>query len=282
MKLSIIIPSFNTKDLLDRCLASIGKTEYEIIVVDNASHDGSVEMVEKKYSWATLIKNKENIGYGKANNLAIKKAKGEYILLLNSDCVVKDNALENLLTCAEKKNKAFFGGKLFNEDGSPQQSAGPFYTLPVVFMMLFLKGDQLHLTRSSPSKEQQVAWVSGACLLGKKESFLDIGLFDESIFMYMEEIEMLYRAKEKGYTVWFCPHAEFIHTGAASSGNKREPVVQIYRGLDYFYMLHYSSSNRWVLRAFLRIKALFVMGICGIIGKSDLKDLYAKALAVLS
>ena len=100
--------------------------------------------------------------------------------------------------------------------------------------------------------------------------------------MYMEEIDLLFRAKQKGYSVWFCPHAEFIHTGAASSGNKREPVVQIYRGLDYFYAHHYSASKRSILRMLLRVKAWFVIGICGIIGKSDIKDLYAKALAVLS
>ncbi len=293
MDLSIIIPSYNTKDLLDRCLSSVfaslkkSTVLYEVIVVDNNSQDGSTQMVEKSYSQVILIKNKENIGYGKANNIAIQKAKGEYVLLLNSDCVVKDNGIEELLHCEKKRadqnnlRGVFIGGKLFNEDGTPQQSCGPFYTLPVVALMLFFKGDQLNITRYSPDKDREVDWVSGACLLGTKESFVDVGLFDETIFMYMEEIDLLYRAKQKRYQVWFCPEASFIHTGAASSGNKREPVVQIYKGLDYFYAHHYSASKRAVLQQLLRLKAWFVMGICGIIGKSEIKELYAKALAVL-
>jgi len=148
--------------------------------------------------------------------------------------------------------------------------------------MLFVKGDQLSITRYSPNAEREVDWVSGACLMGEKDAFFDVSLFDESIFMYMEEIDLLFRARKKGYTVWFCPHAEFIHTGAASSGNKREPVVQIYRGLDYFYSRHYSPIQRFFLRLLLRVKAWCVMVICGIIGKNDTKELYAKALAVLS
>lgn len=292
MDISIIIPSYNTNKLLDRCLSSLFDSlkntslTTEVIVVDNNSIDESVSMVEQKYPSVYLIKNKENIGYGKANNIAIHQAKGKYILLLNSDCIVKGDAINHLYEYAqakfEKNRKIFVGGKLFNEDGTPQQSAGPFYTLPVSFLMLFTKGDHLHITRYSPDKERIVDWVSGACLLGTKDGFIDVGLFDESIFMYMEEIDLLYRAKKKGYTVWFCPSAEFIHTGAASSGNKREPVVQIYRGLDYFYSRHYSASNRVMLRWLLRLKAWFVIGICGIIGKQDVKDLYAKALTVLS
>jgi GT2 family glycosyltransferase len=280
MDLTIIIPNYNTRHLLDRCLASIGNISCEIIVVDNNSSDGSVEMVKTKYPYVTLIRNNENVGYGKANNMAIKRAKGKYILLLNSDCIVKNNAIQALLSCGE--NKDFVGGKLFNEDGTPQQSAGPFYTIPVVFIMLFLKGDQLHITRYSPQVLQEVDWVSGACLLGKKDAFEDVGLFDETIFMYMEEIEFLYRAKKKGYRVWFCPEATFIHTGAASSGNKREPVVQIYRGLDYMYSRHYGRIQRVLLRLLLKVKAWFVIVICGIIGKRDIVDLYAKALTVLS
>jgi hypothetical protein len=197
MNLSIIIPSFNTKELLDQCLASIFASvkpnpfSFEVIVVDNSSSDGSVELVKKKYPLVLLLQNKTNLGYGKANNIAMKKARGEYILLLNSDCIVKDKAIENLLNFASHKH-GFVGGKLFNEDGSEQASCGPFYTLPVVFFMLFFKGDQYHMTRYSPNFSRVVDWVSGACLMGRKEYFVSVGLFDESIFMYMEEIDLLF------------------------------------------------------------------------------------------
>ncbi len=281
-ELTIIIPSYNTIHLLDACLASLGKTSHEVIVVDNHSIDGSPDMVRTKYPYVALIQNNENVGYGKANNQAIKRAKGSYILLLNSDCRAKEGSIDRLLLFAKEKKQAFVGAKLYNEDGTPQPSAGPFYTLPVVFCMLFCKGDQLHITRYSPNRARRVDWVSGACLLGQKASFLDVGLFDESIFMYMEEIEFLYRAKKKGYKVWFCPDAHVIHLGAASSGGKKEPVVQIYRGLDYFYAKHLPSYQRTILRILLRLKALSVMIICGIIRKSDMFNLYAKALAVFS
>lgn len=281
-ELTIIIPSYNTSDLLDACLASIGKTTHEVIVVDNHSTDGSPDMVKTKYPYVTLIQNDENVGYGRANNQAIKRANGAYVLLLNSDCRVEEGAIDRLLLFAKEKQRAFVGSKLYNDDGTPQPSAGPFYTLPVVFCMLFCKGDQLHVTRYSPDRAREVDWVSGACLLGSRASFIDVGLFDESIFMYMEEIEFLYRAKKKGYEVWFCPDARVTHVGAASSGSKKEPVVQIYRGLDYFYAKHFPSYQRAMLRVLLRLKALSVMIICGIIRKPDIFNLYAKALAVLS
>lgn len=287
MNLSIIILSYNTKTLLQRCLNSVllsmksSRLKAEIIVIDNNSSDGSAELLKTHYPQVKTVFNKDNIGYGKANNLGIEMAKGEYILLLNSDCVVIDDALETLLRFAQKNPRAFVGGKLFNEDQSAQQSCGPFYTLPVVLLMLFFKGDQLKLTRYSPDEIKEVDWVSGACILVRKKDIQDIGGFDEEIFMYMEEIDLLYRAKQKNYRVWFYPGAHFTHTGAASSGHKKEPVVNIYRGLSYFYKKHRSIPEQRILNILLTLKAWLVRGICGIMGDRDLSNLYAKALAVL-
>ncbi|MDO8452009.1 MAG: glycosyltransferase family 2 protein, partial [bacterium] len=220
MDLSIIIPSYNTRDLLDRCLESIYRSlknsaiSFDIIVIDNGSTDGSVELVGKKHPRVDVVRNKENIGYGKANNQAIVRAKGSYVLLLNSDILVKDDAVSHLYRFAKEKGNVFAGGRLFNEDGSAQASCGPFYRIPVVFFMLFARGDMWGATRYSPSSVRVVDWVSGACLIGTRKSFLDVGLFDEHMFMYMEEIEFLYRAKQKGYPVFFYPDARFIHRGA--------------------------------------------------------------------
>src|SRR5574341_433021 len=156
MDLSIIIPSYNTKQLLSRCLDSIFQSLknahilYEVIVLDNASKDGSVELLNKKYPQVIKLFNKENLGYGKTNNQGTRIAKGEYILLLNSDIQVLDKSVEVLYRFIEKHPKSFVGGKLFNEDGTPQASCGPMYTLPVVAMMLFGKGDTLGITRYSP------------------------------------------------------------------------------------------------------------------------------------
>ena len=284
MDLSIIIPSYNTKQLLSRCLDSIFQSlknahfSYEVIVVDNASKDGSIELLNKKYPQVIKILNKENIGYGKANNQGIQKARGTYVLLLNSDIQVLDGAIEKLFAYSNSHPNEFVGGKLLNEDHSPQASCGPLYTLPVVAIMLFAKGDDWKVTRYSPEKIQKVDWVSGACLIGKKQLFLDVGLFDESIFMYMEEIDFLYRAKHKGYTVFFHPDARFVHTGAASSSTKRMPVVNIYRGLLYFYRKHMSIIEQRVLVALLALKAWMVIIIAKSTGNQELVAIYEEAL----
>ncbi|MBI3576851.1 glycosyltransferase family 2 protein [Candidatus Gottesmanbacteria bacterium] len=286
MDLSIIIPSFNTERLLDRCLSSIftslegSSLMYEVIVIDNASEDASIKLLHKKYPRVQIISNKENLGFGKANNQGIKKAKGKFILLLNSDIEALDGAIEGLWRFAKGQKKSFVGGKLLNEDGSPQASAGPMYSLPVVFVMLFCKGDQLGITRWSPRKVKQVDWVSGACVIAPRSAFVDVGLFDEGIFMYMEEIEFLYRAAKRGYTTLFYPAARFIHSGAASSGSRRTPVVNIYTGLLYFYRKHQSRVAYDLLRDMLIVKALAAMLVGRIIRRSDLFQTYEKALAM--
>ncbi len=287
MDLSIIIPSYGTRGLLDRCLRSIydslkvSKLSFEIIVVDNASDDGSVELLKKKYPRVQTIFNKDNLGYGKANNQGIKKAKGKYVLLLNSDISVVDSGIERLWQFATMQSNAFVGGKLFNEDGTSQPSCGPMYSLPIVFLMLFTKGDRLGITRYAPQRVQSVDWVSGACLIGPKLAFVEVGLFDERIFMYMEEIEFLYRAKQKGYTVFFYPNAHFVHTGAASSGERRTPVVNIYLGLLYFYRKHRGPLALGVLRLLLVAKALAAIIIGRMIGRKDLFVTYEEALRMV-
>ncbi len=287
MDLSIIIPNYNTKALLDRCLESIytssgtGKVSIEIIVIDNASKDASVKLLNTKYPRVITILNKKNLGYGAANNQGIRKAEGRYVLLLNTDIKVLDNAIEKLITFAKEKDHVFVGGKLHNEDHSPQPSAGPMYTPSIVFAMLFLKGDSWGMTRYSPDETRQVDWVSGACLMGKKQDFLKIGLFDEDIFMYMDEIDFLYRAKNQGYITFFDADAHFIHTGAASSGSRKEPVGNIYRGLMYFYTKHRSIMEGRVLRVMLKIKAYVAIFLGKITGSIALVSTYEKALRLV-
>lgn len=287
MDLSIIIPSFNTKTLLERCLASIyqslkgSEITFEIIVVDNASQDGTAQLVGKKFPQVHLVCNKTNVGFSKANNQAIRKASGSHILLLNSDIVVQNDAISSLYRFIKKNPTVFAGGKLLNEDGSPQPSCGPFFTLPVVAAMLFARGDHWGVTRYSPDRLERVDWISGACIMAEKSSFMDAGLFDEGIFMYMEEIDLLYRARAKGHDVYFVDSARFIHTGAASSGDRRRPVVNIYRGLVYFYEKHSGKSALTIVRIMLRIKALAAILVGRMIGKPGIAQTYEEALRVL-
>lgn len=287
MDVSIIIPSFNTRVLLARCLTSVFATlqesniSHEVIVVDNASTDGSGKMVKKMFPAARIIQNTVNKGFGKANNQAIKSSAGRYILLLNSDIVVQDDAIGALYKFIKDKKKIFVGGKLFNVDGSAQASCGPFLTIPVVALMLFAKGDLWGATRSSPDSTKPVDWVSGACLMGEKKAFEDVGLFDEEIFMYMEDIDFLYRARKRGYRTFFCSDAQFIHAGAGSSGQRRTPVVNIYRGLLYFYRKHCGRVSYATIRFMLMVKALAAILGGRIMGKRDLSLIYEEAIGMV-
>lgn len=287
MDLSIIIPSFNTKTLLERCLASVyqslkgSEITFEIIVVDNASQDGTVQLVRKKFPQVHLVCNKTNVGFGKANNQAIRKARGSHILLLNSDVVVQSDAIGSLYRFIKNNPSVFAGGKLLNEDGSPQPSCGPFFTPPVAAVMLFARGDYWGVSRYSPDRTMRVDWISGACIMAQKSSFMDTGLFDEGIFMYMEEIDLLYRARAKGHETYVVDSARFIHTGAASSGDRRRPVVNIVRGLVYFYKKHYSGTALAIIKTMLRMKALAAIIVGRMIRKPMLVQTYEEALRVL-
>lgn len=287
MDLSIIIISFNTKDLLDRCLASVFRSlqaselTFEVLVVDNGSTDGSRDILSNKYTRVIKMFNNDNLGFGNANNQAIKKARGRQILLLNSDTEVIDNAIEILYHFGLVHPQSFIGGKLLNSDGSPQSSCGPAFSLLVVALMLFAKGDQLGITRYSPDNVKAVFWVSGACIMAPKQAFLDVGLFDEGIFMYMEEVEFLARAAKKGYTTLFFPDARFTHVGAASSGTRREPVLNIYRGLLYFYRKHRSIMEQRVLAVMLRAKARLAVFVGNLTGNALLTATYEEALQLV-
>lgn len=290
-QLSIIIISYNTKDITLSCLTSIYKSfehikspTFEIIVIDNHSTDGSIESLknfQKNHSNFKLIENKENVGFGKANNQGVAQSQGEYLLFLNSDTVILDNAIETLFNFYNANPHIhFLGPKLLEKDGKTSQpSAAPFYTLPVIFAFLLMFGDRLGITRWSPDYTQEVDWVSGACILTKKEYFLDVGRFDESIFMYMDEVDLLYRAKKKNYRVFFYPGAQIIHIGSASS-EKTYPILQAYKGFIFFYKKHYPSWQLYVLKYILLVKAGIGLSIGKLIHNSYLIKTYGEALKI--
>lgn len=288
MDLSIIITSRNTIALLSDCLTSIYQSlknsgiSFEVIVVDNASTDGSDTMVQKDFASAILIKNKSNAGFGKANNQGFRISQGTHILYLNSDTKIIGDAIEKLLAFSRSHEKSFAGPKLVNPDSTPQTSCGPFFSLPVIFTSLFLKGDVLRITRWSPNEVKKVDWVSGACLIAPRKVIMDGLLFDEDIFMYMEEIDLLYRAKQKGYTVYFYPDARVMHIGSGSSDNKRAgPILNIYKGFQLFYRKHHTGYQLAVLQVILRSKATLGIIIGILTRNTDLRKTYEEALRLV-
>lgn len=287
--LSIVIVSWNTKQITDDCLESINRSltgakfKYEIVIVDNDSHDGSQELLtsmsKNKTNHLVYKQSGENLGFGRGNNLGVKIAQGKYILLLNTDMIVLNRAIEKLFNFFVENEKTvhFLGAKLLNKDLTPQPSACRFFTLPVVFGTLLLKGDYWGLTRSSPNKFCQTDWISGACIMTTKKHYQRLGGFDKNIFMYMEEVDLLYRAKKLGLNTFFYPKSQIIHLGSASSNGKTFPILQVYKGFLFFYKKHYSVFSLLILRLILKFKAIIAYLIGKIKGNRYLIETYEEA-----
>lgn len=284
----MVVLSWNTKELLRDCLKSL--KQYlpegfgtEIIVVDNASSDGSVEMIRKEFPGTRLIINKENLGYGRGNNVGIKAAKGEYVMILNSDTLINRGAVETLSNYLdENKEIAVVGPKLLNSDGSLQANCGRFPGLFVALVMLFFEHlGQNRLVRWSPEKSQPVDWLMGAAFVARNEVFRKIDCFDEKIFMYMEEVEWFYRARKAGFKAYFLKESEIIHLGRGSSKTgKKDPIINIYRGIIYFYKKHKTIPEQIILLFLLKLKALVALSLGYLKNDRYLKETYGEAIKI--
>lgn len=291
MDLSIIIVSYNTKILLGDCLQSIkvsdDKLQKEIIVVDNASTDDSVEMVVSKFPESKIIKNSQNRGFAAANNQGVKKAKGEYILLLNSDTKVKPTSLERLLQLARENNTHLASCRLLNPDGTLQPQGG---FLPRLFnvaaWMLFLDdipGANLFIKpyqqRYSAffQKDQQMGWVAGTAFLVKQDVYQQLGGLNEKLFMYGEDVEFCLRANKKGIVCQYFHEPEIIHLGQGS-GTSKNALLGEYRALKYIFTKHKPTWEMPILRALLKAGAFLRIILFGIIlGDENKKDIYRSA-----
>lgn len=281
---SIIILSYNTEELTKRCLtavfAHLKKGTFEVIVVDNNSADGSVNMIKNDFPQVRLMANDKNIGFAAGCNLGAKDAVGQYLLFLNSDIELEKDILPDLLTVFEKHSEAgVVGCQLVHTDGSPQRSYGEFYALGSVFRLLF-GGEKAELKRFTATGVQKVDWVSGGCLVIKKDLFEAIEGFDDNFFMYIEDMELCYRVREKGSAVYFSPEIHVKHVGQGSS-NKTFAIVQIYKGLQYFYKKHANPLQYTMVKLLLAVKALLSLSVGVVTGNSYLKKTYAEAWQTL-
>lgn len=265
MDLSIIIPSFNTKELLKQCLRSVTRDQQsatskkpttdhrllvtEIIVVDNGSTDGSAEMMEKlieKNELIKLIKNNKNLGFAKAVNQGIRKAQGKYLLLLNSDIVVQKDALRAMIDFAETHSLVgAIGGKLFNPDGSIQASVYHFPSVVRAIKEFWLNQEHTYQKYAPQAKgPAAVEAVIGAAMLIPRKIFEKVGFFDERYFMYFEDLDYCRRVKKAGYKTYYLPTAKFIHrhgaSGRAMPDRTHQWLVEsskIYHGKPRYYLL---------------------------------------------
>jgi N-acetylglucosaminyl-diphospho-decaprenol L-rhamnosyltransferase len=243
--LSVVVISFNTKDITDKCLKNLALSNFknkQVIVVDNASTDGSIEMIQKKYPEFTLIKSDLNLGFGKANNLGMGQAKGKYILLLNSDAFIQPDTLDKCIEFMENNpDSSVMGCKLTYQDGRLQPSAGALPNPINTFRWIWGLGSSVH--PKSPdyfSTSHRVGWVTGAFVFLKKEVFGKTNGFDEKIFMYMEEIEWCKRIKMAGLNVYYTSDFSVVHLAGASSNFDLSPAyTKEMHGLVYYFEKHY-------------------------------------------
>lgn len=248
MLLSIIIVNWNTCDLLADCLASVTAAAppvngvVEILVVDNNSGDGSAAMIREQFPHVHLIANQENVGFARANNQAIRAGQGEYLLLLNSDTLVRPDTLRHLLEfMAAHPQAGAAGPRLLNGDDSLQHGCHPMLTPEREFWrLLFL--EKLWPRATYPLEQwdnqmpRRVEAIKGASLLLRRAALDQVGLLDESYFMYTEEVDLCYRLSQAGWELWYVPQAVVVHFGGASSRQAHTTMyVTLYRSKAQFY-----------------------------------------------
>lgn len=251
--IAVAIVNYNTREHLRACLATVlAEAPSEVVVVDNASKDGSVEMVQADYPGVLLLANKTNFGYGTAANQAIARCTTKYVLLLNSDTRLDRGALLALSIYLDLHPRAaIVGPRLVNTDGTLQPSCYAFST-PLNTLLEHSTLGQLiryvpvlrnkYLRTWSHSHARVVAWVKGAALAIRREAFEAVGGFDESFFMYFEEADLCYRLNAEGWQVHFAPVTTIEHAGGVSTKEARtEMAVQLFVSTMQFFQRHYSG-----------------------------------------
>lgn len=265
--LSIIIVSWNTRELLENCLSSIlanpPTSPFEIWVVDNASRDNSSQLVREKFPQVHLIENHENVGFARANNQAVRQCAGDYVLLLNPDTLIESGALQSLVDFLNTRSEAgAAGARILNPDRTLQISSHPRPTLSRELWRLF------HLDTLAPyalypvskweaGQPQEVDILMGACLLVRKEVLNQVGFLDEGYFMYSEEVDLCYRIQRAGWRLYWVPQAKVLHFGGQSTQQvPTEMFLNLYHGKIKYFRKHDGWPATQIYKAILMSAAL--------------------------
>lgn len=235
---SIIIVNWNTREILRDCLRTVYEqtqdVEFEVIVVDNASADGSVDMIRTTFPQAILLANADNRGFAAANNQGIAVAKGRYVLLLNSDTLVLDGAIDKMVSFAEAHPEAAATAcRVLNSDRTWQRTCFLFPSaLNLLITALYL--NKLFPRNRFCGRERMTWWdgremravdvVAGCFILVRREAIEQVGVLDESYFMYGEETDWCYRFRKAGWKILFTPTAQIVHLGGVSSAQLKGPM----------------------------------------------------------
>lgn len=303
MDLSIIILSYNTRDITDQCLERLqvsvdrcqkkNKNNIEVIVLDNASTDGSAEMIKSKHQWVNLIESKENTGYSRGNNIAFKKSIYPVVLFMNSDIFVEEDTICAALEYFKNPQCDVLGIGLKFANGSFQPSGGNLPDPPnTIFWITGISRipiireftNPIHPTFKSffeSPTDVRVGWISGAFFMIKREVFASVGGFDENIFMYLEEIEFCKRANMAGFTVWYLPSVVVTHLHGASSQFDPSPaLVRELKGLKYYFEKHYQNIYPLV-KLFLILGLILRIIAFSLLGQTKRARTYVEGLGVV-
>ena len=275
MELSIIIVNYNVKEFLQNLLHSIEKASSnivkEIIVVDNASDDGSVEVIKEKFPSVKLLENKINVGFGRANNQGLAIAKGKYFLFINPDCIVSEDTLDKMISFFESHPDCGLAGcKILNSDGTLQLACrrsfpGPWtsFTKVTGLSNIFSSSRifaRYNLTYLDENKTYEVDAVSGSFMMIRKEVYQKTGGFDEQFFMYGEDLDLCYRVQKNDYKVFYVHSTQIIHyKGESTKRSNLDETKLFYDAMHLFVKKHLSSFPlvELILRSAIGFRKIF-------------------------
>jgi len=281
--ISIIVVSWNSAQYLPACLSSLaagaGRLSYETFVVDNGSRDGSAELVRAAFPWACLIANSANRGFAVANNQALRQARGRYMLLLNPDTKVHDQAIEKVVRFMdERPGTAACGCLLLNEDGSPQHTVRRFPTFSYALASRTILGrlgffrrsyDRVRMRGEVFDRIMEVDQPSGAALFLRQDALARVGLLDEGYFLFFEEVDLCRRIRDRGYIIHLFPEAQITHFGGGSRHQNRALTLRV----SAESLLRYFRAHGGRLRSALFeliFRPLFALGILVDAGRAGL------------
>ena len=269
MKLSIVIVSYNVRHYLDQCLESVLRAtrdiDSEIFVVDNNSKDDTVAYLKQRYAQQIkLIESNRNLGFARANNIAIKQSVGEYVLLLNPDTFVAENALTTVIDFLDAHPQAGGAGVMMhNADGSiARESRRAIPTPYVSFMKMIGRSDRYYMSHLPWDSPARIEVLSGAFCMLRRQALNKAGLLDEDFFMYGEDIDLSYRIMKSGYENWYIP-AHIVHYKGESTCKTSYRYVHVfYQAMIIFFRKHYGHLSFFItapikmaiyLRAFIAL-----------------------------
>ena len=257
---AIIIVSHNTRKELENCLKSLHdhppSATHEIVVVDNASRDGSVEAVRLRWPDVRVIALNSNVGFASGNNVGIRHTQSELVLLLNSDTIVPSGAIDRLIAAMrELPGASVVGPKIVNADGRPELSYGRMMTpLAELRQKILMRHASPRRLAELTSKTRRVDWVTGACLLVRRQDAEAAGLLDERYFMYCEDVDFCAAVRTNGGKVYFTPLAQIVHLrGGSWTPGSRAGRESYRRSHLAFYRKHHPALAP-ILKAYLGLR----------------------------